>query len=162
MAVAEWWSQNGKYVKAWGCHALVFALLNFGVNSAFKHFEPFQTMSFREPAVVAYFVLSNLVHAALSFYLFRILVLSFVVRKEAWSADVQKHPYRPYVVGWLSYIVLNLGVFVVTGIFLHVQLQIWFGRIGPWIVKAIRFVIAFFIFRMAVRKYVLPRAYGVI
>lgn len=159
MSITEWWEPNGKYVKAWVCHNAAMIVPFFVIRFAFKHFPLFETSgaapSCWTPAVVAYVSVSILVYGAVSLFLFRLFVLKFIIRQEAWAAAVQNHPYRPYVAGWLIYIIVCIGIADLMGILLGALFAAF-----PWGGYTLRTLITFFVFRMAVRKHVLPRTCG--
>lgn len=183
----DWWRQNGKYVKAWGCHTLVLTLLDFGADFALKHLFLCEASfsSFRSYAVAlrSYAVTRGVIlmlEYAVNFFLFRFLVLTFIVRQETWSTGVPEHPYRPYVRGWLNYIILTFGVGICLIIILNFGVLVVTGKFSfggdfasiPWLLRVLNVStritwllrvlvvwVCFFIFRMAVRKYVLPCNY---
>ena len=151
MTMPEWWKQNEKYVKAWALHSVAMILVGLGMRYVSTIFFPPDSSPGLTPATISFVAASFLVILAVSLFLFRAFVMRFVVMRESWAVSVPHHPFRPYAIGWLSYVIVSIVVFALTGIFLGALFAVF-----PWGAYVFRGGIAFFVFRMAVRKHVLP------
>lgn len=151
MTMPEWWKHNATYVKAWGVHSATLMLVGFGIRYISALMFPASPSPGWTPAAIMFVVVSILVTFAISLALFRFLVLKLVVAQQPWAASVTHHPLRPYVVAWLGYVIVTIGIFVLTAIFLGAIFAVF-----PWASFVFRGVIAFLVFRMAIRKHILP------
>ncbi|MDP6523808.1 MAG: hypothetical protein QGH15_06260 [Kiritimatiellia bacterium] len=154
MTMSEWWEHNAKYVKAWVAYTMIVMLMGWVTHYVLRLLSVPNQSSEWTPGTITFVVIFGLFNLAISVLLYRLTVLKFMVTREAWSSSIHNHPYRPYIFGWLSYVIICLGVFALTGMFL--------GQISsafPWGSHALHCIIAFFVFRMVVRKYVLPHTY---